>query len=378
MTASTSKGDIRPLGGLQRFEGLLEWQQKRSLKSKVCFLVLFALFVIVFTASICLGALPISLSQTLGIILSKAGIETSITWTAAQESVLLYIRLPRVLFGFFTGATLALCGAAIQGVFRNPLAEPGLIGTSGGAAMAAVLAIVFGSAITAEIFQAFSYLIIPAAAFLGSLIATVLVYRLSSYQGRVDMATMLLAGVAINSLAFAVMGLAMFLADDSQLRSITFWSLGSLAGATWKGILISLPFMAIALVVLPCLARRLDVLAIGEAEAWHLGIDANKTRYMIIIFVALAVGASIAFTGMIGFVGLVVPHLLRLVIGPAHRLLLLSSALLGGILLTSADLLARVVAEPAELPLGVVTALIGAPYFLWLLIQSKKRGAFLS
>ena len=303
-----------------------------------------------------------------------AGISTAVEYTHAQKTVLLSIRLPRVVLGLLVGATLAVCGVTIQGLFRNPLAEPSLIGTSGGAAMAAVWAIIITDAVADGAAEFLIRWIVPVAAFLGSLAVTLMVARLSTHMGRVQVTTMLLAGVAINALAFAVIGLAMFVADDSQIRTITFWSLGSLSGATWQSLLIAGPLMLASCVALPMFARSMDALALGESEAWHLGIAVNRIRTVIISLVAMSVGTAVALTGVIGFIGLVVPHMLRLVVGSEHRTLMPATALLGASLLAGADLLARTIAEPAEMPLGVVTAFIGVPYFLWLLVRNRDRG----
>ncbi len=357
--------------------GRAEWFEARSRHERACLLGLAFLLAAVAAVAVANGAVAVSLREAAGIVLKQAGIETGVSFSRGQEAVLLSIRIPRVMMGMLVGATLGMGGAAIQGLFRNPLAEPGLIGTSGGAAMAAVVAIVFTGALFGEAAPGLVVWTVPVAAFAGSLAVTWMIYRLSRFMGRVQVATMLLAGIAVNALAFAVMGLAMFLADDSQLRTITFWSLGSLAGASWETLLVVGPLMLAALLALPAMARPMDASALGEAEASHLGIDVESVRRWTILLVALAVGAATAMTGMVGFIGLVAPHMLRLLIGPAHRLLLPGSALLGALLIVGADLLARTVAAPAEMPLGVVTALLGAPYFLWLLLRAKERGGLL-
>lgn len=349
------------------------WSRRRLRQRALVLGALGVLAAVMMVLGAWLGALPIGPAQVFAILLSKAGIETGVEFTAAQEAVLLSIRLPRVVLGMLAGAVLGVGGAAIQGLFRNPLAEPGLIGTSAGAAIGAVIAILGTSLIMGSVPEGLLPWLVPAAAFAGSTIATVAVARLARTGGKIDVATMLLAGIAINALAAAVFGLAMFLADDAELRTITFWTLGSLAGASWSGLGLTAPLMILALLVLPMMARAMNALALGEAEAYHLGVRVEAVRRGTVILVALAVGAAVAVTGIIGFVGLVVPHLLRLLAGPDHRLLIPGSALLGGALLLGADLLARTVAAPAELPLGVVTALLGAPYFLWLLVRQRDR-----
>lgn len=219
-----------------------------------------------------------------------------------------------------------------------------------------------------------SYASLPLAAFIGSIVATLIVYRLSTQNGRTIVSTMLLAGIAVNALAGAGAGFFVLLATDDQLRDIVFWSLGSLGGATWRAVLTTVPFVGLAILALPRLARSLNALLLGEAEATHLGISIEQVKRVIVVLTALAVGASVAAAGSIGFVGLVVPHLLRLVVGPEHRLVLPGSALLGATILVGADTIARTIIAPAELPIGIVTASLGAPFFLWLLLCVRRQG----
>ncbi len=215
---------------------------------------------------------------------------------------------------------------------------------------------------------------LPIAAFFGSLFTTLIVYRLSNNEGKTDVSTLLLAGIAINALAGALTGLLTYMADDTQLRTLTFWSMGSLGNANWDQVIAAAPFILLAVIVIPWQARALNAILLGEAEAGHLGFDLEKIKLLLILLVALAVGAAVALSGIIGFIGLVVPHLLRLSIGPDHRLLLPASALLGASLLLLADLIARTVVAPAELPIGIITATLGGPFFLWLLLRFRKSG----
>ncbi len=297
---------------------------------------------------------------------------------ASREAlVILKIRLPRLLLGLLVGAALAVAGALMQGLFRNPLADPGLVGVSAGAGLAAAATIVLGDRLLAGVlFQGvigkLPFAALPAGAFLGGLLTTTLLYLIATREGRTSVATMLLAGVALGALAGAMTGFLAFLSDDRQLRDLTFWSLGSLGGASWTKV------QATAIVILPLLlamaflARGLDALALGEAEAYHLGLPVQRLKVAIIVLTALAVGASVAAAGLIGFIGIVVPHVLRLVIGPGHRALLPLAALGGAALLVASDTVARVVVTPAELPIGIVTAAIGAPFFLWLLLRGDR------
>jgi len=286
-----------------------------------------------------------------------------------HEAVILAVRLPRTLLGLLVGAGLAVAGAAMPGLFRKPLADPGLIGVSSGAALAAVAVIVLGSQGLAVLTQACGPFSLPLAAFAGGLATTLLIYRLASRDGHTSVTTLLLAGIAVNALCGAGTGLLTYLADDQQLRTLTFWLMGSLGGATWAEVGSTALLIAAPLLALPFLAPTLNALLLGEAEAGHLGVAAQSVQRLIVALAALAVGAAVAVSGVIGFVGLVVPHLLRLMLGPDHRLLLPGAALLGGSLLLLADLLARTVVAPAELPIGILTALLGGPFFLALLLH---------
>jgi iron complex transport system permease protein len=262
----------------------------------------------------------------------------------------------------------------MQGLFRNPLADPGLIGVSSGASLAAVVTIVLGSTVFGAWGDALGAFLLPAAAFAGGVLATLVVYRLATRNGQTSVATMLLAGIAINALAGAGTGLMIFIADDDQLRDLTFWTLGSLGGATWTRLAVVGPCLLGGMLAAPLLSRSLNALLLGESEARHLGIRTERVKQVVILLAAGVVGAAVAVSGVIGFVGLVVPHLLRLAVGPDHRVLVPGSAFLGGALLLGADVLARTIVAPAELPIGIVTALVGAPFFLWLLLRDRKRG----
>ncbi|TPN88589.1 iron ABC transporter permease [Mesorhizobium sp. CU2] len=292
---------------------------------------------------------------------------------AARDQLIVYdIRMPRVLLGVLIGAALAVCGAVMQGLFRNPLADPGLIGVSAGSSLGAVAIIVLGATWLAPVTLALGTLALPLAAFFGGLAVTFLLYAIATRQGQTSVATMLLAGIAISALAMALTGIFIFMADDRQLRDLTFWQLGSLAGATWQKVGTVGPVIVLALSAMPFLSRGLNALALGEATAGHLGIPVQRLKYIAIVGVSAAVGASVAVSGGIGFIGIVVPHILRLAIGPDNRYLLPASALLGASMLLLADAVARTIVAPAELPIGIVTAVAGAPFFLWILL--RRRG----
>lgn len=332
--------------------------------------ILAALVVAAALLSVSLGAIRIPVERVLAVLLGDG----SDPARARDALVILSIRLPRTLLGLMVGAGLAVSGALMQGLFRNPLADPALVGVSSGAGLAAALIIVLGDRILAHLGLPgpLPYAVLPAGAFLGGLGATLILYVLATRSGRTAVATMLLAGIALGALTGALTGLLTFVSDDRQLRDLAFWSLGSLGGATWAKVAASAPLILPVLAAVPFLGRGLNALVLGEAEAFHLGVPVERLKRACIVLVAVAVGASVAAAGVIGFVGLVVPHTLRLLIDPGHRLLLPASALLGGAFLILADVVARLVAAPAELPIGIVTALVGAPVFLWLLLDRVR------
>ncbi|MGR3496223.1 FecCD family ABC transporter permease [Citreimonas sp.] len=316
-------------------------------------------------ASLQVGATDVTLSD----LLAKAARGEALT--QIEHVVLFDIRLPRLVMGGLVGAALAVSGAAMQGLFRNPLADPGIVGVGAGAGLGAILAIVLGAFLPAWALGLTGNYLTPVAAFLGGWGSTILLYRVSTRHGRTSVATMLLAGIALGALAGALSGILVYIADDRQLRDLTFWGLGSLAGASWAKVMAAGPMIALALGAALTLGRGLNGLALGEATAAHIGIDVQRMKSIAILAVAGATGAAVAVSGGIGFIGIVVPHLLRLASGPDHRTLLLNAALLGAILLILADVIARVVIAPAELPIGIVTAVLGAPVFLWILLTRR-------
>jgi iron complex transport system permease protein len=330
-------------------------------------LFLVAALVIAGVISTSIGAAKISLGHVAAALFFPGDAAAA----TRDQLILLSIRLPRVVMASIVGALLGAAGAVMQGLFRNPLADPGLVGVSAGAGLAAAATIVIGDR-ALPVSAMNSLFLLPFAAFVGALVTTLLLYRIATWRGRTSIATMLLAGIALGALAAAGTGLLVFLADDRQLRDITFWMLGSIAGATWLKILAIAPFLALFLLSFAFVGRGLDLLALGETEAFHMGIAVERFKRTLIIMVAGAAGAAVSVSGVIGFVGIIVPHLLRLVIGPGHRLLLPASACCGAILLLAADTLARTIAAPAELPIGIVTAVIGAPFFLFLLLKQRS------
>jgi iron complex transport system permease protein len=330
--------------------------------SVVCF--------IAFWLSLALGPVSLPLMDTLRAGLRLLGVPVSGTGLEQAELILGQIRLPRTLLGLVVGAVLALTGVAMQGLFRNPLADPGLVGVSSGAALGAAVAIVSGSAF-GGLPEVLAPYMLSLCAFIGGLGVTAMVYRLGRRDGQTSVAIMLLAGVALTALAGSTIGLFTYLADDATLRTLTFWNLGSLNGASYARLWPLLLVCVLIIVWLPRRAKALNALLLGESEARHLGVDVENLKRELIFCTALGVGAAVAAAGMIGFIGLIVPHLVRLLTGPDHRVLLPASALAGACLLLFADIVARLVLAPAELPIGIVTAFLGAPFFLYLLVRGR-------
>ncbi len=292
--------------------------------------------------------------------------------TLTEQVVLRDIRAPRMVRGVCVGAALAVSGAVMQGLFRNPLADPGLLGVSTGASLGAIGVIVLGASLPTGIVAIAGDGLLPIAAFICAWGCMILLYKVSTRAGRTSVATMLLAGIALSALFGALSGVLVYVADDLQLRELTFWSLGSLSGASWIKVSVAGPVILGALILSCMLGRGLNGLALGEATAHHMGLPVERIKNTAIFAVAAATGAAVAISGGIGFIGIVVPHLLRLATGPDHRSLLINSGLLGASLLLGADMVARVIVAPAELPIGIITAVMGAPVFLWILL--RKRG----
>lgn len=289
-----------------------------------------------------------------------------------QEAVVLVIRLPRVLLSLLAGAALAVGGAAMQAVFRNPLADPSIIGVSSGAGMMAAFAIVLTASLSALLGAWAAMLSVPLFAFGGALLATGGVFAIARTGSRTNVAAMLLAGIAVTALTSAFTGLLTYSASDTQLRSLIFWMLGSLGGADRAGLLVLLVAVPLPLVYILRQHRALNALALGEGQARHLGMRPDRVKRGVVIATAVMTGATVALCGVIGFVGLVVPHVFRLAGGADNRYLLPASAIGGAALLCAADTLARTLMAPAELPIGVITALCGAPVFLYLLLRQKR------
>ncbi|WP_424967790.1 FecCD family ABC transporter permease [Metapseudomonas otitidis] len=343
---------------------------KPVLSPHLLFIGLSLLLLMALWLSLALGPVSLPLDATLRALLRLVGVPLDGDGLEQAELILAQIRLPRTLLGLAVGAVLAVSGVAMQGLFRNPLADPGLVGVSSGAGLGAAVAIVGGAAL-GGLPEALAPYMLSISAFAGGFLITALVYRLGRRDGQTSVVTMLLAGIALNALAFATIGLFTYLADDATLRTLTFWNLGSLNGASYARLW---PLLVVVLAVIAWLPRRasaLNALLLGESEARHLGFDVERLKGELVFCTALGVGAAVAASGLIGFIGLVVPHLVRLLAGPDHRVLLPASALAGASLILFSDLAARLVLSPAELPIGIVTALVGAPLFLYLLLRGR-------
>jgi iron complex transport system permease protein len=340
------------------------------LRPRSLFILLSISCFVAFWLSLALGPVSLPLGDLVRASVRMAGFPVAGDDLQQAELILGQIRLPRTLLGLAVGAVLALAGVAMQGLFRNPLADPGLVGVSSGAALGAAIAIV-GGASFGGLPDAFAPYLLSASAFAGGLGVTAVVYRLGRRDGQTSVSIMLLAGVAMTALAGSIIGLFTYLADDATLRTLTFWNLGTLNGASYARLWPLLTVCVLVIAWLPRRAKALNALLLGESEARHLGIEVERLKRELILCIALGVGAAVAAAGLIGFVGLIVPHLVRLVAGPDHRVVLPASALAGATLLLCADIFARLVLAPAELPIGIVTAFLGAPFFLFLLVRGR-------
>lgn len=337
----------------------------RRFSARSLIATLTILLPVVALVSLIVGTVNISVLDALNAMLGKVP-------NPQIDTILFDIRLPRILMAIFVGAVLATTGAVMQGLFRNPLADPSLIGVSSGASVGASLMIVAaGTVIQSGALVGLS--LVAVGAFVGGFAATLLVYRLATSGIGTSVTTMLLAGIAIAALAGALNSLLSYFSDNDMLRQISLWQMGNLSGASWLKVGIMGAVALLLMILFPRESRALNALLLGESEARHLGIDVQRVKRRLILLTALGVGISVALAGLVGFVGLIMPHMVRLAIGPDHRWLIPASALAGATLLVVADSLARVVVIPAELPTGILTALLGAPFFVALLLQQRKE-----
>lgn len=314
-----------------------------------------------------LGQLPIGASQVIGTVLQAVGIDNGAAPDDRLiEQTLWQIRFPRVMMSMLVGASLAVAGGVMQAIFGNPLAEPGVVGVSSGAALGAATAITFGLSV-------FGNWTIAVLAFFGGLIATLIVYSTARSQGRTEVVTLLLTGIAVNAFAGAGLALINFAGDTQSREQIVFWQLGSLNGSRWNEVFIVGLVASIATLLALGLSSQYDLLSLGDRTASHLGVKVERLRIFSVVLVALLTGVGVAFVGIIAFVGLVVPHLIRMLIGPGHRWLLLLSVIGGATLLLYADLLARTLIPAADLPIGMLTSLVGGPFFFWLIRRNRRK-----
>lgn len=344
----------------------------RRARGVILAVVLAVIVLVGVVLSSMVGQLPASPTEVIGSVLRAAGIPNG--WAPTDpiiESTLWVVRFPRVVMGLAVGAALAVAGAVMQAIFGNPLAEPGVVGVSSGSALGASIGIVLGAGAIG--YGAFGSGTVAILAFLGGLGATLLVYGVSRANGRTEVVTLLLTGIAVNAFAGAGLALLLFVADSGGREQIIFWQLGSLNGSRWFEVLIVVVVAAVGTVVAVILGRRYDLLALGERNARHLGVNVEALRIGSIVLVAMLTGAAVAFCGIIAFVGLVVPHVIRMAIGPSHRPLIVASAFGGGALMVLSDLLARNVVQGADLPIGLLTSLVGGPFFFFLLFRQRRR-----
>jgi iron complex transport system permease protein len=341
--------------------------RRRRSRVTVVFVISIALLVGLALVSAAIGQVPTTPLEVAGTVLHRIGLDWGpLPKHPAGQVTLLQVRFPRVVLAILVGAALATAGALLQGVFANPLAEPGVIGVSAGAAVGAGVVIVVGGAFAA----AWS---VAGGAFVAGLGTTLLVYLLSRSGGRTETVTLVLTGVAVNAFAGGIMSFLLFTASDAARDQIVFWQLGSLNGATWQSVAVVAPLTAVGVLAAIAMAPRLDLLALGEAAARHLGVDVERLRRNVVLVVAVLATAGVAFTGIILFVGLIVPHVVRMLVGPAHRVLIPLSAILGAVVLLAADIGARDLVTNADLPLGMLTSLVGGPFFFWLLRRTRAR-----
>jgi iron complex transport system permease protein len=354
MAVRSIPAELRPTGIAARFRS----------RPVVVGLVGLGLLVVALVAGVTVGSISIGPADTLGVILKRTvGLDVGAQWTAATETIVWELRLPRVLTAALVGAGLAVAGATFQGIVRNPLADPYVLGTSSGAALGAALAIVLPVG-----FSIFQFGLVNLWAFVGAMAAALLVFRLGGSGGPGGMTRLLLTGYAVGSILAALLTMAMYI-SGANLRAIFSFLLGGLAGASWERLIIATPLIVVSSVLIGFRAHSLDGLLLGDAAATHLGVEVRRERTLLLVLASMTTAAAVAITGLIGFVGLVVPHVVRLLVGAGARRVVPISAIFGAVLLVSADLVARLL---GDLPVGVVMAVLGAPFFLVLLHQTHS------
>jgi iron complex transport system permease protein len=333
-------------------------------QNKFFFVILIVLLIAVLTCAIAFGAVSILPSD---MISSLKHFFSGKEPATIYEGVFIQLRLPRVLLCAITGAILSVSGVLMQGLFRNPIVEPGLVGTSSGAALGASVVFVLAARFSPEMKSYAGPLLVPVVAFCGALAATLVVYSLARNAKRVSIMSLLLIGIAVNAVCLSGTGFMSYIARDPQARSITFWNLGTFSGASWLQVFIVGTVATVIFIFALRYSKQLNALLLGEEEATYLGVDTDKLKRRILLLNTAMVSVATAFVGVISFMGLIVPHVLRLLNGSDNKKLLPAAMILGATLLTLADMCARLLLAPAEVPIGIITSLVGAPIFIILL-----------
>lgn len=332
----------------------------------------FAGVLLIMVLSITIGPANISFIEAVKLMLAKIPVINSFVsieqYPSTHQVIVYQVRMPRVILAALVGAALAAVGTTFQGLFKNPMADPYIIGVSSGAALGASVAIVTGLS------GLLSYWALPFAAFMGAVLSTWIVYSIARVGGKVPVYTLLLAGVALSSFMSAIMSFIMII-NASELQQIIFWMLGSFSGKDWSHVRAALPVILLGIGALWFFARDLNAMLFGEDTARHLGIDAEKIKKVVLVLAAVTVAGAVAVSGTIGFVGLIIPHMSRMILGPDHRILIPVAALTGAFFMVATDTLARIAIAPTEIPVGIITAFFGGPFFIYLL-RRKKTGSF--
>jgi iron complex transport system permease protein len=341
-------------------------------RQRIIGLSLVILVIVCFVVNLSVGNVHVPISHVFGSMMEKIGIQTELKITEIEYQVVYNIRFPRAVYSCLIGAGLAVSGAALQGVFRNPLVDSALIGISTGASLFASLFILFNGMVPWLIIfnEGLSLSIV---AFLGASIVAFIVYRLSLSNGEINSLTLILAGIALNALTAALTGLLTYFATDDELRDLTFWTLGSLGAANNDSVILLTIFTVVPMIIIFFQAKSLNVLALGESNAKYMGYQVKSIKLLVIICTTCIVGSAVSMSGVIGFVGLVVPHIIRILSGPNHRFLVPFSALFGAILLSGADMISRTILPPTEVPIGIITALMGTPVFIAIIFKHKRK-----
>jgi iron complex transport system permease protein len=343
---------------------LREQLLERYIEWRITLIFLFLILMLSIILAAVIGPVYIPFELVFKIICAKLPISSDLiaqSWSQVQETIIIQIRLPRILLGALVGAALASAGAAMQGLFKNPMADPYIIGISSGGALGAAIAIVFHLTLPT----------LPFISFLGSISAAFIVYNISKVDEKIPVATLLLSGIAIGAFLSAITSFLMYIAGES-LHQIVFWLMGGLSSSDWDRIKIITAPLISGMVLLSIYARELNIMLLGDEEAQSLGVEVEKLKKLTIAISALLTGVAVSVSGIIGFVGLIIPHIIRLMLGPDHRILIPAAALMGGIFIVLADIIARTIIAPTELPIGIITAFFGAPFFIYLLQKRRK------